>query len=176
MQTSSKKPENSEKKWHAIYVNSRAEKKVAEVLIQKNINAYVPLVKSVRQWSDRKKIVEFPLLNGYVFVNIMSTEKDKVMQSKGVVSFVKSDGKIAVIKDIEIERLRQLVDLGYQIEAEAINKQYNPGDKIKITSGSLKGIEGFVMETLGVKTIEVLIESIGHCIRVKLPKEIVLPR
>lgn len=175
MQNNIKAQIQTTKNWHAIYVNSRSEKKVTEVLAQKNIDAYLPLVKSVRLWSDRKKIVEFPLLNGYVFVNITALEKDKVLQSKGVVSFVKSEGKIAVIKDLEIERLRQLVDLGYQIEAEAINKTYNPGDKIKITSGSLKGIEGFVIETLGGKTIEVLIESIGHCIRVKLPKDIILP-
>jgi len=46
---------NSSKNWHALYVSSRTEKKVMQTLLSKNIEAYVPLVKTMRQWSDRKK-------------------------------------------------------------------------------------------------------------------------
>ena len=56
------------KNWHAIYVASRQEKKVLEALLNKKIEAYLPLIKTLRQWSDRKKLVEFPLMPGYVFV------------------------------------------------------------------------------------------------------------
>lgn len=160
--------------WHAIYVNSRSEKKIGETLISKNIDAYVPLAKTMRQWSDRKKFVEFPLLNGYVFVKISQLERDKVLQTKGVVNFVRSEGKIAVIREDEIKRLKQLVELGYQLEVENINRTYKEGDKIKISSGALKGIEGFVVESKGNRQIEVLLESIGQCIRVRLPKELLL--
>jgi transcription antitermination factor NusG len=163
-----------EKNWRALYVNSRAEKKIGENLIAKNIEAYVPVVKTMRQWSDRKKLVELPLMNGYVFVNIEPKDQDKVLQTKGVVSFVKSEGKIAVVREDEIARLKQLVELGYQLEAGGINKTYKEGDKIKITSGALKGIEGYVLESKENRQIEVLLESIGQCIKVKLPKEILL--
>ena len=134
------------KKWHAVYVSSRTEKKITDLLNNKGIEAYVPIIKTMRQWSDRKKMVELPLLNGYVFVKINSAENEKVMQTRGVVNFVRSEGKIAVIRDVEIERLKQLVELGYHLEATSINKKYNEGDKIKISSGVLKGIEGFVVK------------------------------
>lgn len=160
--------------WHALYVNSRAEKKVCEVLNSRNIEAYVPLVKTLRQWSDRKKKVELPLMNGYVFVNTSTKENDAILQTKGVVSFVRSEGKIAVIRDVEIARLKQFVELGYQLEASAIQKDYKIGDKIKINSGALKGLEGFVSANRESGIIEVLLESIGQCIRVTLPKEIVI--
>lgn len=160
--------------WHALYVNSRAEKKIGDTLLSKNIDAYVPLIKTMRQWSDRKKMVEIPLMNGYVFVNISPPEHDKVLQTRGVVSFVKSEGKLAVIRALEIDRLKQLVQLGYQLEAGAISKTYKAGDKVKINSGSLKGIEGYVLESRGGTEIDVLLESIGQCIRVKLPKELLL--
>lgn len=160
--------------WHAIYVRSRSEKKIGEAIVAKNIEAYVPTIKTMRQWSDRKKMVELPLLNGYVFVNIPANDKDKVLQIKGVVNFVRSEGKIAIIKEIEINRLRQLVELGYQLEAEAIHKKYKEGDKVKINSGALKGLEGFVVENKENRYIEVLLESIGQCIRVKLPRELLL--
>lgn len=164
-----------EKIWRAIYVNSRAEKKAAELLTEKNIEAYVPLVKTMRQWSDRKKLVELPLLNGYVFVHITPAEQEPVLQTRGVVGFVKSEGKIAQVRDIEIERLRQLTALGYHLETQALNHKYTEGEKVKITSGALKNIEGFVIENKEGRYIDVLLESIGQSIRVKLPKELLIP-
>jgi transcription antitermination factor NusG len=129
----------------------------------------------MRIWSDRKKIVELPLLNGYVFVNEESNKNDIILQTQGVVNFVRSEGKIAVIPEHEMNRLKQLVELGYQLESTAIERKYNEGDKIKINSGALKGIEGFVIEQKGNRYIEVLLDSIGRCIRVKLPQELLLP-
>lgn len=161
-----------EKKWHAIYVNSRAEKKVAELLMLKDIDVYVPLQKVMKQWSDRKKMVEVPLLNGYVFVNIHKGQNDRVLQTRGVVSFVRNNGVIGVIRHEEIERLKQLIELGYQLETNSITTHYKEGDKIKITSGPLKNIEGFVIDSKEGRFIEVLLESIGQSIRVKLPEGI----
>lgn len=163
-----------EKKWHALYVNSRAEKKVSELLNSKGIYAYVPLQKTMRQWSDRKKMVELPLLNGYVFVKTDPTENDKVLQTRGVVSFVKVNGAIGVVREVEIERLKQLIELGYQIEVNESNKHYNEGDKVKITSGPLKNVEGVVIENRQGRFIEIMLESIGQSIKVKLPKELLL--
>jgi transcription antitermination factor NusG len=163
-----------EKHWHAIYVKSRTEKKVAEELNSKGVEAYAPLVKTMRQWSDRKKMVEFPLLNGYVFVHINEKEHDEVLQTRGVVSYVRSEGKKARIRQVEIDRLKQLVELGYQLEARGIDKNYVPGDRIKINSGVLKGLEGYVSGNRENGVIEVLLESIGQCIKVTLPREIVI--
>lgn len=74
--------------WYAIYVNVKHEKKVVQKLRDINIEAYSPIVKKHQQWSDRKKWVEFPMLSGYVFVNIDISVKDKVLQCPGVFSFI----------------------------------------------------------------------------------------
>jgi transcription antitermination factor NusG len=136
----------TEKTWRALYVASRQEKKVFEKLQQKNIESYLPLIKTMRQWSDRKKMIELPLLNGYIFVKTSSAENDSVVQTAGVVNFVRSEGMIAKVREHEIERLKQLIELGYQMEAGSINNNYKEGDKVKIGSGALKNIEGFVVE------------------------------
>jgi transcription antitermination factor NusG len=161
--------------WYAIYVNSRSEKKVVELLKAKYIEAYAPIIKTMRQWSDRKKMVEIPLLNGYVFVKINAVDKDKVLQTKGVVNYVRYCGAIAIIKEVEINRLKQLVDLGYQLQVNAPQAKYAEGDKIKITSGPLKNMEGYVLENKQGKFIDILLESIGLSIKVKLSEEILLP-
>jgi transcription antitermination factor NusG len=163
------------KNWNALYVASRQEKVIFEKLQKKNIIAYLPIIKTMKQWSDRKKIVELPLFNGYVFVYIDSTENEKVLQTKGVVNFVRSEGKIAIVREEEIARLKQLIELGYHLEANSVKRNYKEGDKIRITSGPLKNIEGFVLENKEGRFIELLLESIGQSIRVKLPQEILKP-
>ena len=123
-----------EKNWHALYVSSRQEKKVFEKLQKKNIESYLPIVKTMKQWSDRKKMVELPLLNGYVFVKIDSTQNDKTLQTPGVVNFVRAEGKIAKVRELEINRLKQLIELGYQLEVNGIKRNFKEGDNINISS------------------------------------------
>lgn len=161
--------------WRALYVASRQEKKVAELLIKKGIEAYVPLQKTMRQWSDRKKMVEFPLLNGYVFAHITIQEQERTLQTKGVVNFVRSEGKIATVRDYEIDQLKQLIELGYQMETSDVKRTYKQGDKIKINSGALKNIEGYILNTSEGNSLEIVLESIGQSIRVRLPEEIISP-
>jgi transcription antitermination factor NusG len=163
-----------EKKWRAIYVNSRGEKKIAGSLLAAQVEAYVPLIKTMRQWSDRKKMVELPLLNGYVFVRIAEAEKETVLQTKGVVGFVRSEGKIALVRDEEVARLRQLVELGYQLEVLTLDRELRKGEKVKIGSGVLRGLEGIVLDNKDQHDLLVLLESIGQCIKVRVPKEILL--
>jgi len=128
----------------------------------------------MKQWSDRKKIVELPLFNGYVFVYIDSSENEKVMQTRGVVNFVRSEGKIAIVREEEIARLRQLIELGYHVEARGYEKEYKPGDKIKISAGPLKGFEGYITAAKHGKTFEIILETIKQSIKVNLPEEILV--
>ena len=71
------KPDNPTP-WKVIYTASRQEKKVAVLLERFGIAYYLPLVKKLRLWSDRKKWVEMPLFNGYVFVKPEPGIRDKV--------------------------------------------------------------------------------------------------
>lgn len=163
------------KVWRALYVASRQEKKVAELLTKKGIEAYVPLQKTMRQWSDRKKMVEFPLLNGYVFAHISPVEQERTVQTKGVVNFVRIEGKIAKVRESEIEQLKQLVELGYNLEVSGVKRNYKEGDKIKIASGALRNIEGFVLNSPEGKFLEVVLESIGQSIKVRIPEDLAIP-
>lgn len=162
------------KNWHAIYVKSRTEKKVTDALLKNNITTYFPILKTMRQWSDRKKMVEMPLLNGYVFVNINSQEKDKVLFTNGVVGFVKHCGEIAIIPETQLLQLKQLIELGYVIDSSKMNQTLHKGDKIKITAGALKNIEGYILNNNEGKFIEVVLEAIGQSIKVKLPQELLM--
>jgi transcription antitermination factor NusG len=91
-----------EPRWYVVYVKSRSEKKVRDRLAKQKLNTFLPLIKTVRQWSDRRKQVEIPLFNGYLFVHIVPDEFTIVKMTEGVVDFVKQEGKFATIRDEQI--------------------------------------------------------------------------
>ena len=95
--------------WYAVYIKSRAEKKAQTELQQKEIESFLPLQRKLRQWSDRKKWVEMPLIPGYLFVRVSRKEYDTVLQSSFIVSYVRFEGTAAIIPDNQIEYLQLML-------------------------------------------------------------------
>ncbi len=160
--------------WYAVYVNVKHEKKVVQKLSEKHIEAYSPMVKKLQQWSDRKKWVEFPMLSGYVFVNIDLQEKEKVLQSPGVFSFIKFNGIEAKIKDVEINVLKSIEMSGYDVTQETDYMKIL--DSVEITQGALKGLVGTIVQVNNTHFVQIVLESINQSIKVKLPQHILKKR
>lgn len=156
--------------WYAVYVNVRHEKKVVQKLRDIEINAYSPVVKKMQQWSDRKKWVEFPMLSGYVFVNIDISEKEKVLNCPGVFSFIKFNGLEAKIRDSEISILKSIELSGYDVTQDLID--FKLFDEVQITQGLLKGLTGTVIQLQNTNYVQIQLESLHQSISVKLPKHI----
>ncbi len=158
--------------WKAVYVASRAEKKVAERLEEKGVTHYLPIQKVMRQWSDRKKMVAEPMVRGYVFVQPQLNERITILEIPGVVAFVRNLGKDAIVREREIQTLRTIEKLGY--ETSLLPSAVVPGKLVKIEHGPLKGQDAKVLEVTKDGTIYAfLIEGIGQCVRVKVPQDIV---
>ena len=140
-----------------------------EELLQKGIEVYLPVRKELRQWSDRKKWVEMPIINSYIFVHILMDDYLKVFESKGIVRYVSHKGKAVVIPDNEIEIMKQTVasNLIFSVEPSDIRK----GQIITISSGPLKGITGEVIDVHGTKKFYMSISHIGYTLVVTLDEE-----
>lgn len=153
--------------WYAIYVNVKHEKKVVHKLSEYAIIAYTPFVKKIQQWSDRKKMVEFPMLSGYVFVNIEDIDKEKVLKCPGVFSFIKFNGVEAKIRDIEISILKSIEVSGYDVTHAA--EELKLSDEVEITQGQLKGLKGTVVLIQNTNYVQIQLTSLQQNIKVKLP-------
>lgn len=160
-----------EYQWYALYTKSRAEKKVYDDLKKMGIEVYLPLKRELRQWSDRKKWVETPIINSYIFININSDDYMKVFDSRGVVSYVSHKGKAVPIPDNEIDAMRRTVEnkMVFSVESNSIQK----GQIVTVTSGPLKGITGEVLEVQGQKKLYLRISHIGYTLVVNLDNETV---
>ena len=132
----------SEKKWYALYTKSRHEKKVTERLVSQGVDVFCPMVKTLKQWSDRKKKVTVPLIPSYIFVHVEEKNRTKVLSDSSVLNFVFWLGKPAIIQNNEIDRLRGLISKDEIQEFEI--RHLNVGDTINIDKGFLKENEAVI--------------------------------
>ena len=160
-------------RWYAVYTTPRAEKKVATRLNQSGVKHYLPLQKELKQWSDRRKWVEEPLLKSYVFVNIADSEYHKVLNTAGVVRFVTFGGKAASIPDYQIETLRRLLMQG--IELEVLQEHLQPGDPIEVIAGPLMGTLGELVSHRGEKRVAVKIHTLDTSVLINIPEPFIEP-
>lgn len=154
--------------WYAVYTKSRNEKKVAALFLRDGIEHYLPLMKRVKIWSDRKKQVEEPLFSSYVFVYINELEHLKVLKTTGVVCFINFEGKKVAIRPVEIEAIKKYAETGEEL---LLNEEdYKIGKKVKVTIGAMKGLQGKLVEILGKQRVKVEIEAIGQAVFIRIPK------
>ena len=148
----------SRKNWYVISTKPRWEKKVYSLLIDKEIEAYCPLNRVRRKWSDRIKWVEEPLFKSYVFVKVSEENLTGVRLISGVVNFVYWLGRPAVVKNKEIETIRKFLNDYTEVWAEPITLQKDA--KVIIRQGAFMDKEAKVVKVVNNK-VRVLIESIG---------------
>lgn len=160
-------------KWYVVKCNSKAEKKIAELLMEKNFIVYLPLQIVVKQWSDRKKTTKVPLIPSTVFVCCSISELSDVYLVQGVNGVLKFLSKPAVVKDSEIENLRILEK---EIDGNLIllnNDDVENGDLVQVVKGPLKGLSGTCTERDSKYRIFVSLESVGMKYVVNVPKSFV---
>lgn len=150
--------------WYVIYTKPKWEKKVAEKLEQSGIECYCPLITQIKQWSDRKKKVEVPLFNSYVFVKLEEAERNSVFQISGVVRYLFWLGKPAIVKEEEIEIIKS--SLKSPNIADVTVTAIQVGDKIKLESGAFSNQEAIVQEVSKTHYILIL-ESLGCILKIK---------
>jgi transcription termination/antitermination protein NusG len=152
---------NNNLRWYALYTRPRWEKKVAELLDAKQIENYCPMQKLEKNWSDRKKIILEPLFKSYVLVRLAPKAHIPVLQTDGVIAFVTFQGKPAVIRDEEIDTVKQFLQDYEQIQVERIDVNVN--DEVTIINGPLMQQTGQVME-VNNRMVKVMLPSLGFAL------------
>ena len=148
--------------WFALYTLPKNEKKVTERLQNLGIEAYCPMVTQVKQWSDRKKKVETPIISSYVFVNLEEKERNKVFDIHGIVRYLYWLGKPAIIQDHEIALLKDsLKGILTSVDVQGVK----PGDSLTISRGPFKGKEGVVSQVEKNK-IRLVLKELGVLITI----------
>ena len=156
------------KKWFAVYVKSRSEKKVFKLLEDVGIESFLPLITRVKQWSDRKKKVDEPLFRSYLFVNIQLTDYYRVLQIPGVVKFITFEKQPVHVPDNQIIAIKEYIN---DIDLQNINyEDFKEGELVRIKSGQMKDLIGRFIKINGKHRIIVDIEVVGQSLPINIAR------
>ena len=158
------------KRWIVVRSKPRSEKVAYKELVSKNIEAYLPLLKERRKWSDRKKWVEFPLFSSYLFARIDMKDSIFVLQTQGVNTIIKFGEKIAVVQDDVIKAMRLAIEGGYQLEP---TEYFVEGNLVEVIAGPMKGVKGIVAKLKGQNRLIIKIDAIQQALSIQIESKFI---
>lgn len=164
-------PGVSEARWYAAYTAARHEKRVAEQLANRSVEAFLPLYEAVHRWKDRRKKVQLPLFPGYLFIHMPLDERLKVLSLPGVVRLVGFNGRPSALLDADIEAMR----LGLRDLRAEPHPYLKVGQRVRVRSGSFEGWEGILVRKKETFRVVLSIDMIMRSIAVEVDSADVEP-
>jgi len=133
--------ENPNQAWYAVQTGYRCEQRVASGLMMKGFKTYLPLLREVHQWTDRRKLVEVPAFSGYLFLHCEPNLRNRVnvLETSGIVRFLGGNHAPCPISDVEIEAVRRT--LGSSVPCDRCDA-LTPGTLVQVMRGPLAGVQG----------------------------------
>jgi transcription antitermination factor NusG len=160
--------------WFAIQTRYRYEQRVANDLSAKGMENYLPVLREVHEWKDRKKAIEVPAFGGYLFARFEATQSNRVrvLETMGVVRLLGHQGELEAVPDNEIESLQ----LSLRSAAACTRHPYLAnGTLLRIERGPLAGLEGRLVRSANALRLVVCVASVGQAIAVEVSREDVAP-
>lgn len=137
------------------------------MLLRSSFEVFLPMQKVMRQWSDRKKKVEVPLFNSYIFVKESEDKIQTILQTPGVSWNIRHNDKPAVLHEHELNLINRFITAGHFIEVSS-KEELVKGDAVEILDGHLKGIKGNFVSTKSGHRFTLSLESLGNSIYVEI--------
>jgi len=160
-----------EKKWLVFYTKSRGEKAADKLLQKFGFESYLPLNKVLRQWSDRKKKVEVPLFNSYIFVRDIEANIPEILKTSGLSWNIRHNGVPAVLRESELATIKRFIESGLTIDIGTA-QDLEKGDQVKIMDGPMKGAIGFLSGEYNEQKFTLELESIDQVMKVSVDKRL----
>lgn len=166
--------EAGDRQWFALQTRSRHEKVVRDELIKRDIENFLPLMTRLRQWTDRKKKIEFPLFSGYCFARFAFGARLPVLQATGVVRIIGSDGRPEPIPAEEIESLMIVMNNRAQHQY-VVHPFLKEGMLVEVVSGPFQGVQGRVLRQDKHCRIVISISLIQQAVAVEIDASCIAP-
>ena len=152
-----------EVRWFVAHVRPRCEKKLAEYCEREKFEVCLPCYRSERKYLRKKVTFQKPLFPGYVFLRIADLQKSKVAQSDYVANLLK-----VVDQELFIQQLHDILRaLETKLDIQLV-PQIGVGCRVKIKSGPLEGMDGWVEKRHGFSVVMLRLDFIGQAAAVKL--------
>jgi len=144
--------------WHALYTRHQHEKAVTHALSNKGFEVFLPLYSATHRWKDRNKQLLLPLFPCYVFLRGGLERRLDILTTPGIHMLITRGGYPAAVSDEEIYWVRQLVEKAVRVEPHPFLKS---GDRVRVKSGPLTGVEGILVRKKNLFRLVVSVEILG---------------
>jgi transcription antitermination factor NusG len=151
--------------WHALYTRHQHEKTVARLLAGKGFETFLPLYSALHRWKNGVKQLSVPLFPGYVFLRGPLERWLPVLTTPGIHTVVGFGGKPAMIPRSEIEAIRRVVESSVRAEPHPFIRC---GDRVRIKSGPLQGLEGVLLRKKGQWKLLLSVEMLERSVAVEV--------
>lgn len=151
--------------WCALYTRHHHEKTVATILSTKGLQVFLPTYRTVHRWKDRNKQLELPLFPSYLFFKYEGDRRIQILSTPGVHMILITGNAPAVISNEEIVALQRAAESPLRMEPHPFLKY---GDTVRIKSGPLAGLEGFVSRKKDAFRLVLSVEMLGRSAAVEI--------
>ena len=154
-----------QQQWYALHTRCRHEQRVARQLRERGIEVFLPTFREVRHWSDRRKLIEFPLFSCYVFVwvALSAASRRTMLQANGVLRMVGFQEGPAPIPVSDIEAIRKVAAVPERCSPYGFLKI---GQRVRIRGGALDGVEGHLIGQRGERRLVISVDLIQQSVAV----------
>lgn len=157
-------------RWHILHTRSRQEKALAEVLYAGGVDCFLPLVRKVRHYGHRRRVVEAPLFPSYLFLwGTLETTYHATATRR-------TAGIVRVADQLRLDRELLQIRLALQGDAELDPYPFlEKGRAVRVTGGPFRGIEGLVDERRTPDRLILQIHTLGRATALEIDPSLVEP-
>ncbi|AUD78497.1 transcription/translation regulatory transformer protein RfaH [Kangiella profundi] len=157
---------DNNKGWYLVHSKPRQELRAEEHLKNQAINCVLPLIEIEKIIRGKRQFISEPLFPGYLFVELQTNGQDwsKIRSTRGVRDFVRFGGVPGRVPESVLEHLKILEIRDPAIETNAPKA----GDKVVITDGPFKDLEGVFKISNGEERSIVLLTILGKATEMEL--------
>ena len=145
--------------WHVLHVLSNHEKKVAQHLVVRSVEHYLPLYSERVKWTDRTVVAERPLFSGYVFARFDPQVRVSVISTPGVLHLL-GDEERDMVCDEELAKIRNGLASGLPLRPHS---GIVVGTKVRVRDGVFAGVEGVVTELRKQCRVIITLAAVRQC-------------
>lgn len=156
-------PRDCELPWFVAHTRPRCEKRLVEYCEREGVVASLPLYQQVRKYQRKTVSTEKPLFPGYVFLRLHKEQRQTVYQSDYVANLLNVPDQETF--EAQLADIFQALETDYQV---FLAPEIKTGSRVKIKSGPLRGLEGFVEERTGVVEVYLRLDFIQQAAAVRI--------
>jgi transcription antitermination factor NusG len=161
----------TEDPWYAVRVKPNFEKTAAAALAARGLEQFLPTYTENRRWSDRVKVTEFPLFPGYLFCRMDLGCRTPVLSAPGVIGIVNCGAQLLPVSEEEIEAVRRAAQIVPLVRWPFLET----GQRVRVTCGSLAGLEGIVVDHRGECRLVLQISLLQRSVSLEIGRNAIEP-